>query len=859
MSLASLLGFVQWLSSLYPKLFAEGRESKAAGEAENRKKQFLEEVQDGGAEGQRSYGYDGQIEAMRKAEFSRLEKTVYLDHAGATLYSELQLKRCLDKLGSRVFINPHTKQSSGDGFRANTTGVCLDEAREAVLSMFNTSAEDYFCIFTSGATAGLKLVGETFPWTESSSFLYNVDNHNSVLGIRNYALDQGSAASAVQVRVQVDSTNQSSFDIVSVGAEQRRKARGRRCEDEGVGVGGASSGSLGSGAAAAGLNLFAYPAESNFSGVKYNLELIEHLKRGRCKINGKRVGESGKEWFVLLDAAKACCTSPPNLSDFPADFVVFSFYKIFGYPSGLGALLVRKDSAKMLHRRYFGGGALQISVADEDFFKRREGEDGWEDGTLPFLSIQALQEGFAQVNRLSFLKIEEHTRAITEYAANRMIAMQHFNGQKVCELYGNHRGCTAPQRESESQGDVSFEVGQGPVIAFNLLRSDASYVGYREFETLSEVHQFVIRTGCLCNPGACAMYLKLSAEELKTNFENGHVCWDDRDIIHGKPTGAIRISFGYMSTFEDADAFLQFLTNIYVERGILPNAASARAPASSTISSAAPSLSGIFVYPIKSCQGFCVKDWPLLENGLYLDRQWAIKDSSGAVLTQKKEPKLAEISTMICRKPEEEGLGEEELQLQAPGMKPLVASIKEKGVLQSRVEAWLMVFLERRCKLVPCDMEPNREGRNFSNKGGCLLISVESVKHLIGNDTSGSIRSLSAEDDVLKTCMQFRPNFLMEGGSPFQEESWSKVSIGGSALFDKTSDCSRCRMVCIDQRGTGDTRYTDLLAAISKNPAKRKKGIVFGILLSPSTRTAKKQHKQMALTCGASIRGVEEL
>lgn len=34
-------------------------------------------------------------------------------------------------------------------------------------------------------------------------------------------------------------------------------------------------------------------------------------------------------------------------------------------------------------------------------------------------------------------------------------------------------------------------------------------------------------------------------------IQAGHVCWDDRDILNGKPTGAIRISFGYMSTFDD--------------------------------------------------------------------------------------------------------------------------------------------------------------------------------------------------------------------------------------------------------------------------------------------------------------------
>jgi molybdenum cofactor sulfurtransferase len=307
-----------------------------------------------------------------------------------------------------------------------------------------------------------------------------------------------------------------------------------------------------------------------------------------------------------------------------------------------------------------------------------------------------------------------------------------------------------------------------------------------------------------------------------------------------------------MSTFEDADAFLQFLTNMYIEAHTQRTAAAPPATFSSTQQHV---LSGIFVYPVKSCQGFRVEDWPLTESGLYLDRQWAIKDASGSVLTQKKEPKLAEISTRIYRKSPEEEEEELLLSLQAPGMKALLVSIAQKDALQSRVEAWLMEFLGRRCKFVPCDMEPKREGpRNFSNKGGCLLISTESVKHLIRNDRSG-VRSLSAKDDedVLKACLQFRPNFVVGGGSAFEEESWSKVSIGGNT-FDKTSDCNRCRMVCIDQKGTGDTtRYTDLLAAISKNPAKKKKGIVFGILLAPPPLQG---HQKALLACGAHIEGL---
>jgi molybdenum cofactor sulfurtransferase len=55
-----------------------------------------------------------------------------------------------------------------------------------VLDYCNASPKDYKCIFTSGATAALKLVGEAFPWSCNSNFMYTMENHNSVLGIREY-------------------------------------------------------------------------------------------------------------------------------------------------------------------------------------------------------------------------------------------------------------------------------------------------------------------------------------------------------------------------------------------------------------------------------------------------------------------------------------------------------------------------------------------------------------------------------------------------------------------------------------------------------------------------------------------------
>lgn len=69
--------------------------------------------------------------------------------------------------------------------------MCAEEARSAVLAFFDAPATEYTVIFTSNATGGMRLVGEAFPFVQGSSYILGVDSHNSVNGIRQYALDKG--------------------------------------------------------------------------------------------------------------------------------------------------------------------------------------------------------------------------------------------------------------------------------------------------------------------------------------------------------------------------------------------------------------------------------------------------------------------------------------------------------------------------------------------------------------------------------------------------------------------------------------------------------------------------------------------
>jgi molybdenum cofactor sulfurtransferase len=70
--------------------------------------------------------------------------------------------------------------------------------------------------------------------------------------------------------------------------------------------------------------------------------------------------DASNTYLVVLDAAAYAATHALDLSAVQPDFVPVSFYKLFGYPTGLGALLVRKEAARQLNKVYFGGGRCAL-------------------------------------------------------------------------------------------------------------------------------------------------------------------------------------------------------------------------------------------------------------------------------------------------------------------------------------------------------------------------------------------------------------------------------------------------------------------------------------------------------------------
>ena len=247
---------------------------------------------------------------MRARDYTRLDAAghVYLDYAGGALYAESQLARHRDLLAGAVFGNPHSQNVPSQDMTAQ-----VEATRAQILEFFRASPEEYEVIFTPNATGALRLVGESYPFGPGGRYLLTFDNHNSVNGIRQFARAKGASVSYVPLDLPDLRVSPQALARQLQAATPVRRRLARRRPGPAPG------------------DLFAFPAQSNFSGVQHPLTWIAQAQ------------DAGYD--VLLDAAAFAPACRLDLSRWHPDYVSLSFYKIFGYPTGIGALLARLAGA----------------------------------------------------------------------------------------------------------------------------------------------------------------------------------------------------------------------------------------------------------------------------------------------------------------------------------------------------------------------------------------------------------------------------------------------------------------------------------------------------------------------------------
>eukprot|EP00759_Apiculatamorpha_spiralis_P014660 PhF_6_TR21201/c0_g2_i2/m.30604/K15631/ABA3; molybdenum cofactor sulfurtransferase len=382
---------------------------------------------------------------------------LYVDVMGSARHDALTVNKMISALNTdgEYLGNPHSTHAPG-----RSTGLLVQDARHQILQFFGAT-EEYDVIFTANTTQALKMVGEYFPWSTNvkhSVYAVTQEAHNSLLGIRSYALQKDGLYVTFPTSLLLTDNIETQ---ISTWVHHNIPSTTQ-------------------------MLLFAFPAECNFSGRRVDIrpQAIQRIRQLLLSYLGHRA-----RVCILIDGAARAGKDDIQLDGSTADFFTVSFYKFLPYHAGVGALLVRKGAGYSFleGKQYFAGGTVRFSLAQKPRHELRTDHkpSAYEDGTLNFTGIVNVRYLLSQY------------KCSTEAA---VLASAFHNALKAqlrdrVQIYG------------WNEGEL-----QGPTVTFNVFDVNKFPIGYSTVEQLALSSNIQLRVGCFCNPGACAYFLNLTEE-----------------------------------------------------------------------------------------------------------------------------------------------------------------------------------------------------------------------------------------------------------------------------------------------------------------------------------------------------------
>lgn len=219
-------------------------------------------------------------------------------------------------------------------------------------------------------------------------------------------------------------------------------------------------------------------------------------------------------------------------------------------------------------------------------------------------------------------------------------------------------------------------------------------------------------------------------------------------------------------------------------------------------------LNELIIYPIKSLAGIHLNHWQVNRTGLMYDRQWMLIDREGQFLSQRHLPKMTLFRIALT---------DTQLIVSAPNQSDLILELKPilgdtvqcqiwkdtctAHLISKQADAWFSQFLNTDCRLVYLPHHQIRtvdqtyaqptDQTAFSDGFPFLLIS------------QASLDSLNQAMQLQMGMNRFRPNLVISGCKPYEEDTWHEIKIG-QIEFRLPKPCSRCLIPTIDPE-TGET------------------------------------------------------
>ncbi|XP_073310445.1 molybdenum cofactor sulfurase [Primulina huaijiensis] len=362
------------------------------------------------------YDETARIDKIRAQEYSELDVSnhVCLDYTGVGLFSQSQVKSDETKpsassqtpvsdfpLFCLTFKSVNLKSQLIHGGEGSELESAI---KKRIMDFLKISQNDYYMVFTANRTSAFKLVAESYPFQSSRKLLTVYDHESEALeGMINVSEKRGASVIAAEFkwpRMRIRSVKLQNMIV-------RKKTKKTNS------------------------GLFVFPLQSRTTGVCYSYQWMTMAQ------------EHG--WHVLFDA---CSLGPKEmdsfgLSLFQPDFLVCSFYKIFGEnPTGFGCLFVKKSTAQILEDST-GAGIVSI-IPSKNLFSFVEDSSGtdtelekiskrWteqdsvlqisEDNEISKMECRCLD----QVDSLGLMLISSRGRYLINWLVNSLMKLQHPN------------------------------------------------------------------------------------------------------------------------------------------------------------------------------------------------------------------------------------------------------------------------------------------------------------------------------------------------------------------------------------------------------------------------------------------------
>ncbi|KDO79373.1 hypothetical protein CISIN_1g002866mg [Citrus sinensis] len=274
------------------------------------------------------YQSSDKIDQLRANEYLHLSPKVCLDYCGFGLFSYIQTLHYWES--STFSLSEITANLSNHALYGGAEkGTVEHDIKTRIMDHLNIPENEYGLVFTVSRGSAFKLLAESYPFHTNKKLLTMFDYESqSVNWMAQSAKEKGAKVYSAWFKWPT-------LKLCSTDLRKQISSKKRRKKDSAAG-------------------LFVFPVQSRVTGAKYSYQWMALAQQNH--------------WHVLLDAGSLGPKDMDSLglSLFRPDFIITSFYRVFGFdPTGFGCLLIKKSVMGSLQNQSGQTGSGMVKITPE--------------------------------------------------------------------------------------------------------------------------------------------------------------------------------------------------------------------------------------------------------------------------------------------------------------------------------------------------------------------------------------------------------------------------------------------------------------------------------------------------------------